>query len=174
MQAGPKLHGEAADLLRILQLRSCRFQNLPETAERVETHVSHRKQKTAHPSTRDTSHGDFRPLSHRTTNAGGTPALPNQPPNNPLDHLLTVQAPACPDEGRGLSPAKERRRPALYLSSRITRAKCRSSNPQPLTANFENLIDTPERLETPVTYRKQKRGHTSNRYRSRATLCVEF
>jgi hypothetical protein len=164
---GPKLDGEAADTPSSLQLRAASLRKLPETAKRVETHVSHRKQKTGHQSTRDSFHPNSRSIFHRTASAGGMPALPRRTPSNPCDNLLMVEAP-------GFNSAKERRCHPLYLSRWLTRAKCPSSNIQPLISNLENLIGTPERLETPVSHRKQTFGYTSNRYRSRVTSCVEF
>jgi hypothetical protein len=93
-------------------LRLTTHQPLPETANRVEIHVSHRKQTVAHASTRHSSHQSFR-----------APSLPRKHVGGP-HHL-------------------------------------------PITAV---LIDTRERLETGVSYRKQTIEHASARHSSRPDI----
>ena len=174
--ATPRLGGQAADATARPSLRAS--PRLPETAERVETRVSHRKQTIGHLSTRDGSRQSIRPISERTTKAGETPALPERAANAPRDHSLIVEAP-------GFSPAKEQRRQARPLSFTLRVAEGRRftltkkapigtklppSKLEPLISNFENLIGTPERLEAHVSRRKQTLGCTSNRYRSRVVF----
>jgi hypothetical protein len=57
---------------------------------------------------------------------------------------------------------------SFHFSNSERIASCRF-NLEPLTSNFQNLIDTRVRLETHASRRKQTPGHRSNRYNSRAT-----
>ncbi len=72
--------------------------------------------------------------------------------------------PSTRDSSRhGCSPIPER---LTNADGTPVPPKRQFSNLEPLTSNFQNLMGTPERLETTVSYRKQSLRHPPNRYTS--------
>jgi hypothetical protein len=110
---------------------------LPDTANRVETHLSHRKQKMGFPPTRHSSYA----VLVSSVRPDWRPALC---PSEPL--ALRHEGPTPKKEKRFFPPNFIRRRPSVRPES-VSSLHLRISSVQ-------NLIGTPERLETRLTRRK--------------------
>jgi hypothetical protein len=142
--------------------------SLPGTVNRVETHVSHRKQKAGHLCTRHSSHHNSRLISQLIAHAHASVS------QNPT-HNCPSAAARRTLAGRSFSSVINHCHGARYFSRRPTRAKYESrftTDGRPFAS--ARLIGTPVRLETGVSRRKQRLGCRPNRYGSRVTLCVEF
>ena len=126
-----KLPTHARTRLSNLESLTFNFQNLPETANRVETRVSYRKQTTGYLSTRDSSRDKFRPISERIATASAALAPPSHSHNQARRSTLTKEA--------------------------FARAKD-LSNLESLRSDLQNSNRYTERLETAVSHRKQPLG----------------
>ena len=140
-----------------LRIQDSSLQNLPGTAERVETHVSRRKQRAAHGATRDRSRLAFVPRERQSPDRRRPPSAFREPPL-----ALTHEALTAAKYGSFFAPNPVRRRPARPRSVPSVRRR---------TSGIHTLIGTPKRLETRVSHRKQNTGHPSNRYSSDLAAC---
>lgn len=132
--------------------------NLPETAERVETRVTRRRQTTGYLSTRDGSRrhpGRFFASNFSPRRFSAARMVPRQS--------------AFRAEGFGFHADKERPVQEPNLPRWSARAKH-----SPLLSRIRGAANRyTDRLETRASHTKQRLGPSSNRYRSCAQLCLE-